>query len=111
MAHPQRSTHGDSARIACLGAAMLGAVSVNAADDPDTDASLTPRTSESGAALKEQVVVTGTRLPWAAKQSSQDVRIYDQERIEKSGQGSIAELRHLPGVAGVRARRQNDRDG
>ena len=65
----------------------LGQVDARAADGDDES-------------RRDEVVVTGTRLPSAAKQSSQDVRIYDQERIEQSGQASVADfLATLPEVS------------
>ena len=48
----------------------------------------------------DAVVVTGSRLPPSEKETSQDVRIYERERIEKSGQSSVAEfLTTLPEVS------------
>src|SRR5262245_61136981 len=38
----------------------------------------------------ETVVVTGTRLRPAAAESAQDVRVYDRERIERSGQSTLS---------------------
>ena len=49
--------------------------------------------------LKE-VVVVGTRLATAAGQTSQDIHIYDHERVEQSGQSTVAEfLGTLPEVS------------
>jgi iron complex outermembrane receptor protein len=48
----------------------------------------------------EGLVVVGSRLPAAANQTSQDVHIYDEQRIEESGQYSISEfLATLPEVS------------
>jgi outer membrane cobalamin receptor len=40
----------------------------------------------------QHVAVTGTRLSQAAAQSAQDVHTYDRERIERSGQTSVADF-------------------
>jgi iron complex outermembrane receptor protein len=48
----------------------------------------------------EQVVITGSRIPLAAMQSAQDVRIYELPRIEQSGQSTITDfLNSLPEVS------------
>lgn len=60
--------------------------------------------AESGDARKDAVVVTGSRLPPAARQTSQDVRSYDRERIEKSGQSTVTEfLTTVPEVSLISA--------
>jgi iron complex outermembrane receptor protein len=47
----------------------------------------------------DAVIVTGSRLP-AARETSQDVHVYGRDRIEKSGQPTIAEyLQTLPEVS------------
>src|SRR5262245_14900760 len=52
----------------------------------------------------DTVVVTGSRLPPAAKQTAQEVRIYDRERIEKSSQPTVTEFLHtLPEVSLISA--------
>lgn len=40
----------------------------------------------------QEVVVTGSRLPPAAGQSAQDVRVYGHERIERSGQSTVSDF-------------------
>jgi len=40
----------------------------------------------------EPVMVTGTRLTSAEAQSAQEVRVYDRERIERSGQTTVADF-------------------
>jgi len=71
-------------RLLVLATLALFAANVNAADPEPADA----------------VVITGTRLPSAARQSAQDVRVYDREKIEKSGQSSVPEfLQTLPEVS------------
>jgi iron complex outermembrane receptor protein len=56
--------------------------------------------SESRPVQLQEVVVTGSRLPPAAEQSAQDVRIYERERIEKSGQSTVTDfLQTLPEVS------------
>jgi iron complex outermembrane receptor protein len=48
----------------------------------------------------EQVVITGSRLPAAQTQSSQDVHIYELPRIEQSGQSNVTDfLNSLPEVS------------
>ncbi|WP_280155762.1 TonB-dependent receptor [Piscinibacter sp. XHJ-5] len=48
--------------------------------------------SELAAQRLEPVQVTGSRLPRAAVQSAQDVHTYERERIERSGQTSVADF-------------------
>src|SRR6266446_2304004 len=54
------------------------------------------RAAEGGGESKldqpDYVLVTGSRLPRAAEETSQDVRIYDQPRIEKSGQSTVSDF-------------------
>jgi iron complex outermembrane receptor protein len=40
----------------------------------------------------EEVIVTGSRIPQAAKGGAQDVKVYDREQIEQSGQTTIADF-------------------
>ena len=55
---------------------------------------------ESTPAQAEQLVITGSRLPPTAEKTAQDVRIYERERIEQSGQSSVFEfLGTLPEVS------------
>jgi iron complex outermembrane receptor protein len=50
----------------------------------------------------EEVIVTGTRIPIAAKDASQQVKVYTSEQIAASGQTSVAEfLNTLPQVSTV----------
>jgi iron complex outermembrane receptor protein len=73
-----------------------GALGQTGAHASETDPLLNPTVDP----LLDPVVVTGSRLPPAAKQTSQDVRIYERERIEKSGQPSVADfLGTLPEVS------------
>src|SRR6266446_2341852 len=54
------------------------------------------RAAEGGGESKldqpDYVLVTGSRLPRAAEETSQDVRVYDQPRIEKSGQSTVSDF-------------------
>jgi len=55
---------------------------------------------DSGTTKLDKVTVTGTRLPAAAAQAAQDVRVYDRERIERSGQATVPDfLATLPEVS------------
>src|SRR6185312_3161080 len=48
----------------------------------------------------ETVTVTGSRIPLTTKQGAQEVRTYTRQRIEKSGQGTVADfLSTLPEVS------------
>jgi len=48
----------------------------------------------------EEVVVTGSRIPTRAGESARDVRIYNREQIEQSGQTSVSDfLNTLPSVS------------
>jgi len=56
--------------------------------------------AESKVAQAEQLVITGSRLPPAAEKTAQDVRIYNRERIEQSGQSTVPDfLLTLPEVS------------
>jgi len=71
------------------------------ATPPDaTESPRTPRISESRPVPLQEVAVTGSRLTPAEAQSSQDVRIYDRPRIERSGQSTVTDfLNTLPEVS------------
>src|SRR5258705_2523535 len=48
----------------------------------------------------EEVIVTGSRIPTLAGQGAQDVKIYTREKIEQSGQTTVANfLNTLPDVS------------
>src|SRR6266853_6413033 len=47
--------------------------------------------------VREEVVVTGSRIPGATGQGAQDVQVYTREKIEQSGQTTVADfLNTLP---------------
>ncbi len=68
-------------RIAVLGAAVLGSLSANAADVPADEPAKAPL---------EQIFMTGSRLKLTESQETQEVRIYDRDRIERGGQATVA---------------------
>ena len=80
--------------LALAGLALVGAP-LRAADvDNDAQAKRTPTEQ------LEKIVVVGSRLPAAEAQTAQDVHIYERERIEQSGQSTVAEfLATLPEVS------------
>src|SRR6266542_2334959 len=80
--------------LALAGLALVGAP-LRAADvDNDAQAKRAPTEQ------LEKIVVVGSRLPAAEAQTSQDVHIYERERIEQSGQSTVAEfLVTLPEVS------------
>ena len=48
----------------------------------------------------EEIIVTGTRIPQTAQAGAQDVKVYTREKIEQSGQTTIADfLNTLPDVS------------
>ncbi len=48
----------------------------------------------------EEVVVTGSRIPLAANQEAQEVKVYTREQIEQSGQTTVVDfLNTLPSVS------------
>jgi len=48
----------------------------------------------------EEVIVTGSRIPQAAKEGAQDVKVYAKQQIEQSGQATVADfLNTLPDVS------------
>jgi iron complex outermembrane receptor protein len=81
----------------------LGAVGANAAavDAPDnTEAPIAQTKSEPATEKVKEIVVTGSRLPTAEAQTALDVHIYQLERIEQSGQSTVADfLATLPEVS------------
>src|SRR5258708_36811111 len=80
--------------LALAGLALVG-TPLRAADvDKDAEAKRTPT------GQLEKMVVVGSRLPAAEAQTAQDVHIYERERIEQSGQSTVAEfLATLPEVS------------
>ena len=61
---------------------------------------MSPESATASSNQTEQVTITGTRLPLAATQSAQDVRIYERPRIEQSGQSTVTDfLATLPEVS------------
>ncbi len=71
--------------LALAGLALVGAP-LRAADvDNDAEAKRTPTELE-------KIVVVGSRLSAAEAQTAQDVHIYEHERIEQSGQSTVAEF-------------------
>ena len=80
--------------LALAGLALVGAP-LRAADvDNDAQAKRAPTEQ------LEKIVVVGSRLPAAEAQTAQDVHIYERERIEQSGQSTVAEfLATLPEVS------------
>src|SRR6266566_4930160 len=80
--------------LALAGLALVGAP-LRAADvDNDAEVKRTPTVQ------LETIVVVGSRLPAAEAQTAQDVHIYERERIEQSGQSTVAEfLATLPEVS------------
>ena len=84
------AARGANVRVCLLLALALGESGAGAAE---ADA-------ESKAAERDAVVVAGSRLPPAAKETSQEVRTYERARIEKSGQSTVPEfLATLPEVS------------
>jgi len=69
-------------QVCFLVALTLGQIDARAAEG-DGDSRLTQT---------ERLVITGSRLPPAAQQTSQDVLIYDREMIERSGQPTVTEF-------------------
>jgi len=47
---------------------------------------------DAGTTTLVKVTITGTRLPAAAAPAAQDVRVYDRERIERSGQSTVSDF-------------------
>jgi len=81
------------------GLALYG-LSANAATPEDAESSLAPGTSESTSAQLKPIDVIGTRIPTAAAESMFDLRIYDRQRIDDSGQTTVTDfLATLPEVS------------
>lgn len=56
--------------------------------------------AQESAGSSETVIVVGSRLPRTAKEGAQEVRTYSKEKIEQSGQGTVADfLNTLPEVS------------
>jgi len=103
MGRQQCSILGDLARVALRPVVFIGlmlcALGVDAASPDDSDSSLKPGTSESKPVKQEPVVVTGSRLI-SESQGAQEVQVYTQETIRRSGQSTVADfLNTLPAVA------------
>ncbi len=74
---------------------VAGGASLDGGTDPKT----AKKIPSSRTALQE-VVITGSRLPTTSKYGPQEVQIYDREKIDESGQTSVAEfLSTLPSVS------------
>jgi len=57
------------------------------------------QTSEKKPVRVEEIVVTGSRIPLAAKEGAQELKIYTKEQIEESGQSTVTDfLNTLPSV-------------
>src|SRR5262245_45468701 len=84
------------------GLALGGFTSANAAEagSDRAEPSSAQRESATETVKLKEVVVTGSRLPSAESQAAQDVHIYRIERIEQSGQSTLADfLGSLPEVS------------
>ena len=90
-------------QVFAFAALSLGAIGANAAtgDAPDTtEPSDTQRKSGPETEKLKEMVVVGSRLPTAETETAQDVHIYQLERIEQSGQSTVADfLATLPEVS------------
>ena len=97
-------------RLFVLAALALCGTSAEAAEAAEADSDQVPppddtklsggRTAQPKPEKVERIVVVGSRLPEAAGQSAQDIHIYDLERIEQSGQSTVADfLATLPEVS------------
>lgn len=75
------------------GASNAGPTLLAQAQNPSAGASderAEPRRSSAAAEKFEKIEVAGSRLPRTATEGAQDVKIYSKERIESSGQRSVA---------------------
>jgi len=82
-------------QVFVLAGLAFGAFGANAATGDALDnaePSSTQRKSEPEAVRLKEVVVVGSRLPAAEAQTAQDVHIYRRERIDQSGQATVAEF-------------------
>jgi iron complex outermembrane receptor protein len=98
----QRKVHpfvaGAILAIACIGALAEG--STDAASAAASAPTAQGRTPPAQATRLADVVITGSRLPAVEAQGAIDVRIYDRERIERSGRATVTEfLATLPEVS------------
>jgi iron complex outermembrane receptor protein len=67
---------------------------------PSTVEKQAEQASKKKPVILEEIIVTGSRIPTTAQEGAQPVRVYTQQQIDQSGQGTIAEfLSTLPDVS------------